>query len=568
MKESPEKKSLGHAHAFLDSLIENLPLMVFVKDVSELRFIRFNKAGQELLGYSAEELLGKNDFDFFPRDQAEFFVSKDRAVLAGNQIVDIPEEPIMTKRGLRYLHTRKIPLFNAQGQAEYLLGISEDITDKKAAEGERLRLIREEAVNRERTESIRRSELLADASVAMVSTMDYHEALKSLAKVIVPGLADWCTISLLKEDKSFERVAVHHRSPEKKPLLERLENVSPFRAGGSEGIAKVLATGKPSIDSPVSEEAIVAGTVSEEHFRLLKEIGLHSRMSVPIRIRDQVIGALTLFNSEPGRLFVYEDLLLAEEIGRRSGMSIENSLLYDSAKKAIEARDEFLSIASHELKTPITSLRLQLQLAQRGMQKGNSSPEKMGRSLEVSLAQVERLTRLVEDLLDVSRIQAGKISFNFEPENLSDLVNDVIERYSDPLKAAACLVKLEIQAGVMAEVDRVRFEQVLVNLISNVIKYAPGKELKVELKQEGEWAKITVADRGPGIPADRLPRIFERFERAVVGRNISGLGLGLFITERMVQAHGGKIEAKSQLGEGTQFYVNLPIRQKAKKSSA
>jgi len=554
---------LNKSNLFLDSLVENIPLMIFVKDAQDLRFVRFNRAGEKLLGIPREELIGKNDYDFFPAAQANLFIEKDRAVLSGREIVDIPEERIMTRAlGERILHTKKIPLFDSEGRVQFLLGISEDITERKQAEETRLLLIREEATFKERESSERDAAFLSAASAALASTLNYHESLERLGTLIVNNLCDWCTISVQKNKGEFERVALCHRDPSYLPLLEDLKKVHPLPVSQDSRLNQLLSVGRSMLLSPADPKILRQESAGDEHFEAMSKIGVAHFLAVPMRVRDKILGVILLFSSDPAKGFSLADQQFAEEIGYRAGIAIENAFLFEEAQKAIQARDEFLSIASHELKTPITSLKLQLQLTKRSVQAGQGempSPERFQRFLNVSMAQIDRLTRLVEDLLDVARIQAGKISFEFESADLSLLVQDVVERYQEPLLAAHCALSLRVEDGLMARVDRGRIEQVIVNLISNVIKYAPGMPVEIRLSRKQDWAILEVEDKGPGIKPDRLPRVFERFERAVSGRNISGLGLGLFITQRIVQNHGGKVAVESDFGRGTLFTVSLPL---------
>jgi signal transduction histidine kinase len=232
-------------------------------------------------------------------------------------------------------------------------------------------------------------------------------------------------------------------------------------------------------------------------------------------------------------------------------------------QQAVYSRDEFLSIASHELKTPITSLKLQLQQLQRRIDpKAPQEPEpgRIARMLESSLRQLERLTRLIEDLLDVARIRAGKLSFTFEEFSAEELFSEVLERFSDQLAEAGCRTELQLEPGLRVVWDRLRMEQVLVNLISNALKYAPGVCIQISLRAEGDQARLMVRDFGPGIPRERQAKIFERFERATSARNISGLGLGLFIASEIVAAHQGTIRVESEAGQGATFIVHLPLR--------
>ena len=231
--------------------------------------------------------------------------------------------------------------------------------------------------------------------------------------------------------------------------------------------------------------------------------------------------------------------------------------------KAIRSRDEFLSIASHELRTPITSMRLQLQLARREILPERGivpSPERLGKLLRIFGLQLDRLTSLVEDLLDVSRVQAGRLSLVPEACNLSELLKQTIERLAPELASAQCPVELDIEDGITGLWDRKRIVRVVTNLLANAAKYAPGRPVRVSLSARGERAILQIRDFGPGIATEKQAKLFDRFERAVSARNVSGLGLGLFISRQIVDAHRGSIELWSEPGKGCLVTVSLPFR--------
>jgi signal transduction histidine kinase len=229
---------------------------------------------------------------------------------------------------------------------------------------------------------------------------------------------------------------------------------------------------------------------------------------------------------------------------------------------AIHARDEFLSVASHELNTPLTSLKLQVQSLTRTLTRwgGADLPqEKVATIAERTDQQLRRLSRLVSDLLDVSRIHSHKLTLDLERVELRELVADVAERFSEEYAHAGVRLDLAPCPRVVGVWDRGRVEQVVLNLLFNALKYGAGKPVRVEVTVDGEVARLSVKDQGLGLREEDRARIFERFERAISANEASGLGLGLYITREIVQAHGGAITVESQLGAGSTFTVTLPL---------
>jgi signal transduction histidine kinase len=283
---------------------------------------------------------------------------------------------------------------------------------------------------------------------------------------------------------------------------------------------------------------ITANHGSEYHERLGYEAGAVDYLFKPLNV-----GILR------AKVSVFADLY-------RKNLEIQQQAML------IYARDEFLSIASHELKTPITPLGLQMQAFIALVENGtlNTVPrEKLQRMLMNSFGQVQRLTRLIDDLLDVSRITAGKLSINPEMMDLSEMVTSVVESFSDEIKKAGCAVTFDAATPVMGNWDRFRIEQALINLLSNAIKYGPGKPLVITVTQSDARATLSLRDYGIGISKEDQLRIFQRFERAVSARHFGGLGLGLYIASEIVKAHHGTLAVESELGAGALFTVSLPV---------
>ncbi|MBC7693085.1 MAG: hybrid sensor histidine kinase/response regulator [Methylotenera sp.] len=229
-------------------------------------------------------------------------------------------------------------------------------------------------------------------------------------------------------------------------------------------------------------------------------------------------------------------------------------------EQAVQIRDEFMSIASHELKTPLTVLKLQSQLRKRRIAKGDSksfTAEAMTRMFVADEKQLDRITHLIDDMLDISRINSGKLSIRVEQFDLCELVRDLLERNKELFSAAACSVSSEFCGGVRGNWDRFRIEQVVTNLLTNAMRYGAGKPIFVQVESSRGMARIVVQDHGQGIAPENHERIFQRFERAA-GKEVNGLGLGLYIVKEILTAHGGSIRLESEVGVGSSFYVELP----------
>lgn len=310
----------------------------------------------------------------------------------------------------------------------------------------------------------------------------------------------------------------------------------------------------------VLEEAARTGRFEEEGWRLRKDGSMLWASVVITAVRDKKKRLI-------GYSKVTRDLTerkRAEDKLQRAYLDLERKVEDRTAalEEAIRVRDEFISVASHELKTPITSLKMQLQmLRHKTKPEQNLMPpaEKLASSLDTSLRQVNRLTALVEDLLDVARAQARKLNFCFERVDLAHLAQEVVQRHAIEIEAAGSSVVFECHEPVWARVDPFRLDQVLVNLLSNALKYAPGKPIHIRVEEKNGVARISVRDEGEGIPAAQRDKVFDRFVRAGNARNINGLGLGLFITKQIIEGHRGEIRVETGEGGGAQFVLEIPL---------
>jgi signal transduction histidine kinase len=255
------------------------------------------------------------------------------------------------------------------------------------------------------------------------------------------------------------------------------------------------------------------------------------------------------------------EMAIAEELARRAGIAVDNASLYRDAQKAIQVRDEFLSVASHELKTPITAMKLQMQLRKRSLAKFGAqffSSDKIKQIADEDEKQMDRLVRLVDDMLDISRLQSGRLSLRKELVDLGELVKEVVPRFQAQLQNAGNQIQIVVRGHVTGYWDRTRIEQMFINLLTNAIKYGCQKPICIAIRAEGQKVSLSVIDNGVGIAPEDQDRIFKQFERAGNLRVASGLGLGLYIAQKIAQAHGGLIRVESHLGSGSIFTIELP----------
>ncbi|MCU1277766.1 MAG: Chemotaxis protein methyltransferase CheR [bacterium] len=411
----------------------------------------------------------------------------------------------------------------------------------------------------------RRATFLAAASKILAGPLEDVTPLDVIARLTVPWLCDWCNILLIDDDGHVSTAAAYHHDASKIELLRQLKPDMRFK---DRAVARVIATGEPSIDNQITdaqlEGPLESATVSvgtREQLEMLRTLGLRARLAVPLRARGQIIGAMVFASTDAERHFDNDDLTLAMDLAQRAALAIDNHRLYQSSKQAVALRDEFLSVASHELRTPVTSLQLAVQSA---LTVGPEAPPGFLRhSLESAERQTRRLGRLVDALLDVSRIQAGRLELMREPTDLAAVVHEVVSLLAEDARRAGCEVSVEAPSGdtpVVGNWDKVRLEQVVTNLLSNAIKYGAGASIAISISAGGGRARLAVRDRGIGVDPAERGRIFERFERAVSSKHYGGLGLGLYIVRRIVDAHDGAIAVESAAGAGSQFIVELPLQ--------
>lgn len=436
--------------------------------------------------------------------------------------------------------------------------VAETLTQMRDAHGNPLGIAavtREVTAQRHLEENLR---FLADASAALGSSLDYRATLTTVAQLGVPRIADWCAVDMLGENGAIGRLAVAHVDPAKVAWALELQEQYPPDPGAPTGVPRVLRTGEAEFYPVITDEMLAAATTDEAMLDLIRRIGFSAVIIVPLQVRERTIGALTFVSAESGRHYSVADLAFAEEVARRAALAVENARLYTAAQAAIALRDEFMALASHELKTPVTSLKTYTQVLQR--QARRRGDEQTAAQLDRMDRQIDKLTGLINDLLNVARIQGGRLEYADEAGDLNAVVREAV----DATQPSTAKHRIEVTGAIGCPVrgDRERLEQVITNLLTNAVKYSPQADrVVVTLGTKERQAVVAVRDFGIGIAPEHLPHLFDRFYRVSdpAEKTYPGLGIGLYIVGEIVKRHGGAIRVESAPGAGITFTVTLPL---------
>jgi PAS domain S-box-containing protein len=372
----------------------------------------------------------------------------------------------------------------------------------------------------DRERLLRRAEFLAESG-RLLGSLNVEKALEGVARLSVPYLGDGCAVDLLTDVGGSRRLLVIQRDPDR-----------PMRSD----LPRAVLSGRP----------------------LVYSVDSASYMSVPLPGRGTLFGVLT-FAAGPNRRYGEADLEVAEELARRTALAIENARLFHGAEEALQAREEFLSIAAHEIRGPITSLHLSIQ----ALRAAPPTARSMGRMLDVIERDDRQLIRLVDELLDVTRIRGGRLQFDLERVDLGEVSREVMTRLGPELTRSGSSLSVSTEGDLIGLWDKTRLDQVVTNLVSNAIKYGLGNPIEVIVRGDDERVTLVVGDHGIGIDPKMRDRVFDPFARGVSPRTYGGLGLGLYIVRTIVDGLGGTVTVESTLHVGSTFTVVLPRAKQA-----
>jgi PAS domain S-box-containing protein len=531
-RQAEREQTLG----LLDALFSAAPVGLAFLD-RDLRYVRTNDTFAAILGLPREVHIGRAPRDLIPGLAPQLEPRLRKVIETGAPSVarEVSGETPAVPGVRRHWIASNYPVRSPRGETIGVGSVVLEITDRKRAEDAQ--------------------RFSVEAATALASSLDLDTALEEVARLAVPSLADGCAVHLFDEEGILHMVGLADEGPGQVPLGWEIERRYPGGTG-LYGPPRVARTGAPHFLEEVTEVELREHAVDEANLALLRRLAMRSYLCVPLAARGRTLGTL-FFLSRKWR-YQGHDVATAEDLGRRVATAIDNVKLYRRAEQAVRTRDEFLSIAAHELKTPLTALRLQVEARVRAVRRSEGAPEAALRSMEIIGRQTERLTKLVDTLLDVTRIRAGRLPLETAEVDLVALVREVGERLAGELAASGSTLEIQAAGPVAGVWDRLRLDQVVTNLLSNAIKFGEGRPIAVRIEEAGERVRLVVRDRGIGISRESLSRLFQRFERGVSDRHYGGLGLGLYIAQQIVSAHAGAIEVESEAGKGATFTVTLP----------
>lgn len=395
-------------------------------------------------------------------------------------------------------------------------------------------------------------------SAKILSTkVDFRTWLLEKAKLTVPSLADWCAIDVLNEQGGLERIAVIHRDQKMTDYLFEFEKRFPTTEKNSADLYAVIRTGESQFVPVVTDETIRQGARSPEHLKAMQRLGLKSLMIIPICALGNTLGALSLGYAESGRVYTRDDFEFFKEFCNDLGVILDNGRLSDEISERDKAKDLFLASLSHELRNPLAPIKSALELL-----KLSETTTNVREELDNIEYQFDHLAKLLGDLLDVTRFTQAKIDINPHTLELRRLMERSLKASDALLRAADITLHFTYPSTLLPVwADDTRLEQAITNLMNNAAKFTPaGGSIWVDLSKEGTYAVIKIRDNGEGIHPDDLPNIFEIYYQGRDTSNMSGLGIGLSLVQKIVELHKGSIKAKSEgRGKGSEFIVKLPI---------
>lgn len=534
------------AHALTENQfynIINIASDAIITTAEDLSIVNFNSGAEEIFGYTAAEITGQHLNTLIPpRYRAahdEHVRNFAKSGVPARRMAERRQIWGLRKSGEEFPCEASISQLRIEGECLFTV-VLRDISDRK---------------RREVTHT-----LLAQAGELLAGSLDIDTTLKSVARLIVPQVADWCVVFVINENGQLVREAIAHRDAETEKALHETVLLQPV-GNPEHPVWEVIRKGQAVSIPEMTEPVFVGMAEDDEHGRILHTTGARSAMVVPMIARNETRGAIALFSTQERRDFDADDLALAEELARRSALALDNARLYRKARAAIEARDDVLAVVSHDLGNPLSAIRIGTTLLLSTLSEEERATGGWKHIVGIRNS-AEQMERLIKDLLEVKRIEAGQLFVERDKVNVVPLITEAIELLSGIAEGKEITLLSAAPEGLPAlYADRERILQAFSNLVGNAVKFTPpGGEVRIEAEARDGEVVLSVADTGPGISQADLPHVFDRYWQAKARRRgRQGIGLGLVIVKGIVEAHGGRVWVQSELGSGSRFSFSLPV---------
>lgn len=521
-------------------LSDSAPVMIWTAGPDKKREY-FNKAWLEFTGKSLEENLGNGWQDrIHPDDRERFNKLYADAFLLKKSF----RTEYRLQRGdgqYQWVLSQGVPRFRSDGVFLGFIGSVVNIQDRKIYEG--------------------RIRFLAEISSLLYESLDYRTSLQNLASKLVPTYADWCTINLMSENNRIEMVAVAHQDPRMATWASEFTETMSKEAIPTHQIATVLRTGQSQLYQDITDDFILSIIPDSRAREAFTQLGLTSAMHIPIKNQSRVVGVMTLIYANSGRKYSHQDIIFAEELARNAAIAIENATLYQKIRESDNAKTQFLSMLAHELRNPMAPILSSLELLHLQAKENQDLQD----TVQIMSRQLRQMGRLLDDLLDVSRIIHSKIKLAKKEIDLNIVATYAIETTRALKEEFRHTLSVSLPSRpVILSADPVRIEQIIVNLLNNAYKYTePGGTIWLTVTEQNSEAVIRVKDTGIGLASHMIPKIFELFGQAdnSLSRSYGGMGIGLTLVKSLVEMHDGTISVESAgPGKGSEFIVRLPIK--------
>jgi PAS domain S-box-containing protein len=541
MEDITERKEAEEALGRFKAILDATPDFVGMAD-AQTRALYVNRAGREMTGVG-DDISGLFIPDFHPTESATRLL-REAVPAAEKEGVWTGESELLGSTGDRIPVSQVLLAHRPMsGDVSYYSTIMRDITEHKQFEDG--------------------GQFLLEASRAFSGSLETDEVLRSITDLTVPSRADICVVNLIAEGGSVERVAVAHADPAHAQIAHELR----LHTVGKEPdpvIQEVIRQGEAVLIREVTDEWLAKLTGGSRHLDLLTQVGVHSMILTPMRGRDRVIGVLSLGAARPRRRFGYYEFALAKGVSGRAALALDNARLFQQSREATRLRDEVLRVVAHDLRNPLNTIALSSDLLNEQLPRERQTD--WAKTLGIISRSVTYADRLIEDLLDVARMQVGKLSLEPQPTDARALLSEAIEQQKPMAAQRDIQLRTEVSEPLRAiSGDRHRLLQVLSNLISNAIKFSPnGSTVSIHACHEADAFRVSIRDQGRGLTEKELPHLFDPFWQARKG--MGGAGLGLAIAKGIVEAHGGQISVKSSPGAGSTFIFTLPLAKESEDS--